>query len=425
MINNKHEISGRRDSAVGRPSTRAYKTLFPQCANTNSESLVRPRTIENFHTTVDYRKFIKRLLKRLWLPLLIGGVQAAAVYVLLPKLMSEKPVFASKVSLLYKTPETKDQKNLSIGTIKEMIAMENNCQGVKTTLGLDESLESIKARTSVDTRGGTNLIELTVEGENIEKTVDLANTFAEVAYRNNRSFYENKAKAIMDKSEAQLVKARVNALVAQGAFVNFKEKKNVVDIAWTTRNMVDELSETESNATQTRSQVSAYESEQAYLVKLRGEQPAKVKRLTQTENFFKNQLLSAQISLMHLKNKYSMRNAKIVQMQKEIVSLKKSIAEVEEKSKGESMETNPQIAVIKNRIARNQISLEAARGRVGEMDALLKQRREDFQRFPLIQQEYATLQTKKEASEKIVDVYEENLRLARMDYVSPPTDFEI
>ena len=402
-----------------------YKSLFPKRHAIPNKVLVIPSTLENWFTKIDLDKMIHWQLKRVWIPIILFICISIATYFTVIFFHTFETTYTATSVLLYQKKPKNSDEYMSISTVKEMITMRRNCQGVKTLLGLEMSIDDMQDDTDVYVARNTNLMELSVISNDPEQAKEIVNTLAEVALSNNRNFYENRAKTSLDTYSQQVEKARKKANPAQAAFVMFKQQNNILDIDLSKKQLIDYLSGIVAQEIKMSSNLTKQKNNLALLKQMYDNLPAKIAPGGTNDSILEQELVSMQARYRRLSEEYREKNPKLLQLKENMKKLRANLENGVQQVDAEVMIINP--AIKKNKLAmlQQESAIKLTEQKIIDIQVKLDNQKKNLALFPNLQQQYSKLSEKKILLETKVSHLEESAENAVIDFVRPHTDFEI
>jgi len=402
-----------------------YSNLFPQ-RNTNvTKELIVRRTIDNWHKMIDPDKLLRSMLRKWWLLSLMFIIVTVTSYFSIALFHSFPSKYSATATLLYQKNSQQRLDTMSIHTVKEMIIMYRNCQGVKTLLNLDMSIDELIESITVSVGRNSNLIELKAISETPKMAKEIANTLAEVAFDNNKTFYERKAKNLLDNYADQIGKARKKASPIQQEFVAFKQKNNILDIDLSKRQIIDSASRLNNAGQDLKRLLISQQAEVSYLEGLVNKLPKKISKKQVNSDILDRQLSTMELRLSQLSEEYQENNPKLVKLREVIGRLKARIKNSNSTADKGSLVDNPKIQEFSEKIREKLASIAVTKQKQQEVNEQINLQMQKLVLFPRLQQEFAKLEIKKNALEVSISNLEELHKNATIDFVRPKTDFEI
>ena len=112
----------------------SYRRLFPKKSLQRS-SLIKPFSLDGFQETIDYKKLTGNIIRRSWIVLVCGLISVLLGYLVLEPMLNLKENYTASTKLLFKEHKRSVSEGFfNITTIKDMIAMKQNCQAAKTSV---------------------------------------------------------------------------------------------------------------------------------------------------------------------------------------------------------------------------------------------------------------------------------------------------
>jgi len=400
-----------------------YKSLFPERNSSESKPLVIPATLDNWYRKIDFDKLLRWLIRKIWIPIALFIITTVSTYYIITLVHTFPTTYSGTVILLYQNNPTNQKDFMSINTVKDMIVMRKNCQGVKTLLSLDMTIDEIQEATTVTLSRNSNIIELTVEAETSAKAKEMVNTLAEVALGNNRNFYEFRAKSSLETYSEQVEKARKKANPAQNAFVKFKRDNNILDIDLAKKQLIDSISMYVSEVQNLKRQLLKQKSDLKLQKNTFEKLPQKISQ--KDDRILKQELASLQVRYSRLSEDYREKNPKLVQIKENMRRIRAQINGESGSSHDAELVPNPAIKQVEAQIRLREAEIVITNQKISDINQLIAEEKANLSLFPNLQQEYSKLEKKKVALEETVHVLEESAENATIDFVRPRTDFEI
>ena len=401
---------------------RRFQSLFPKSSRKKSVDLLYGKQIAE---SIDYKKLVFSVLKWSWLAVVVGAMCAVACFFALPEIYPDinKNRYAASARLLYKQNANNSFERQTIDTVKEMITMPGNCQGAKTLLDLEVSVEDIQEACSIRSYSSSKIMTLTAEAPTAGAAQDLVNTLSEVAFNNNRNFYENRAREKIDRVEMELQKTRSEAVAAQQAYITFKNKNSLIGEV-SISSLTEEVSMYEAKQIKVKTTIGSLEKELATLGVIKEKQPKLLSQAaTKPKSPMEQEFERRELELIRMKSTYAEGHPRLARFKEELENLSQAInsSQTDEEVQSE----NPRLIGMNLEIQKKQLQLKQAQSENTQISKFVSSRKQLLSQLPSLEETYGRLISRKEAVKEELRAREEILRDLQAEYINPWSDFDI
>lgn len=417
MEENKDLPATQKESDVG------FREMFP-LKKGGGQSIRVPISAENFQENIDFKRFSKTIVRRLWVCIASAIVMGLVGFFVLDPVFNDDESYTASTHLLYKEYK-RDDGSFSVNTVKDMIVMKQNCQAVKTVMNVDLSVDDIQRMSTVTVNRKSNFLVLSTTAKEADLARDIANTLGEMAVKNNLAFYRQKAENSRNSFRTQADAARLKAKEADAALVKFQSESGIVDMEITRRRLIESIANLEEKFKESDNQVTARKVELKAIQEELKITPKEISRSVQKQDFLVFEYQALKRKYIQLVAEYGDKNPKVLKVKEELDEIKKTIDLAEDENKDVLKEKNPQFSALKLKETEIQINLDKAVKINASVEKSLKEKQSFIQRLPELQIIFNRLLQEKKDADLLVETLDLKAREAELEYRSPKADFEV
>jgi len=376
----------------------------------DNQALFKKIDSEEFSDQYDTRKLYLGVWRHLILIVLCGLLFAAGGYWANQKFSN---TYEAQAVVLYHEKEDAPEvlegafnlTNFTISTVLEIIKTPKHLEAVKTRLGLDMDLEAIGNMIKIPTpRSESNLIRIIARADNPNLAVDVANSLAQAAVRDNQEYTRKQLRETLENIRYQLGVIQRSMVSQLSDIENFKKKNQFFEMDPRAAKILEEAEYArqarEKAVLEYQSLLEQYESLKRQTEALPDYVP--IDRES-TNSPLQVRIISLETQLAEARGRYTPDNPKVRQMENELQELMRK-----SKNKGGPEEES----FYERNALKDQLSLELLHMQ-GKVTSAKKVMEQVEQRLQKIEEQLQTLPVKQMELVKLLqlkDITEEQVR---------------
>jgi capsular polysaccharide biosynthesis protein/cellulose biosynthesis protein BcsQ len=327
-----------------------------------SSSIFRDVSDENVISAIDHKKNFYGILRHI--PLILGTtlLMSLAFIYLAYKLLH---TYTADAVLIYQERlldnaqgKDFDSLHLTLNSAVETVTLPVNLKAVKSILGLDYSIEQLKKMITVDVTGKqSNLIDITVKGDNPSLVIDIANTLAKVAVNNSQQLSQKQRQDAYKYYDAHLNDLRQQLQKQLIAISDFRKQNHLTGVDFTNSDSMTSMAQSESKLSEVSLEYTSLLVQYENLKREYEGIPDFIPQapLEAEGGALKTRLSQIQIALLDARSHLAPDNPKIKALEQQLDALMKSTQEDSKNPVTTLMKTNP----IKEKLNLDLMSMNA------------------------------------------------------------------